>query len=136
MVTIMISKINRFHGHNSLNPVYKHGQAVSLSQISLKHLPSRPGKDHRLAVVISKKVNKSAVVRNRIRRRIYELLRKKILATPINSDIVVNVYNEQVATMKSSELDKIISGLLVKSLGLTEAKAPDHVIVNSKREPI
>jgi len=132
----VISKTHRFHGHNSLNPVYKYGQAFNVAQINLKFITSRPEKPFRLAVVVSKKVNKSAVVRNRIRRRIYENLRTKINNLPKNYDIVVNVYNEQAATMGAPELDNILNELLVKAKLLTSVSEPTHDIVNSKRETI
>lgn len=128
----MISKNHRFHGHNSLNPVYKHGQSLTLSQISLKTLPVRLGREYRISVVVSKKVNKSAVIRNRIRRRIYENLRIKIENIKEMPDVVVNVYNEQVASMPSSQLDKIINELLVKAGLLTSVKESDRDIVNVK----
>ncbi len=130
----MISKSHRFHGHNSLNPVYKHGQAINVSQVSLKFITSRPGKPYRLAVVVSKKVNKSAVVRNRIRRRIYENIRLKADSMGVNNDIVINVYNEQVATMTGAELDNILTELLQKANLLTSVKQENRDIVNGKRE--
>jgi ribonuclease P protein component len=118
----MISKSHRFHGHNSLNPVYKHGAVFNVSQVSLKYIDSRPGKPFRLAVVVSKKVNKSAVVRNRIRRRIYENIRIKTDSFDKNYDIVVNIYNEQVATMGAEELGQILNDLLSKANLLTSVK--------------
>ncbi|HEY1646221.1 MAG TPA: ribonuclease P protein component [Candidatus Saccharimonadales bacterium] len=111
----MISKANRFHGHNSLSLVYRKGQTVSLNQVSLKYLPIRPDKPYRLAVVVSRKVDKSAVVRNRIRRRVYESMRLKYPSFKQNVDIVISVHNKQLADMKPAELDEIISQLLIKA---------------------
>lgn len=56
--------------------------------------PKRDG--YRAAVVVSKKVSKSAVARNRIRRRLYEAIR--LLDADISEpyDIVVNVFNDHV----------------------------------------
>jgi ribonuclease P protein component len=131
----MISKSHRFHGHNSLNPVYKYGQAFNVSQISIKSVASRSGKPYRLAVVVSKKVNKSAVVRNRIRRRIYENLRPKLLNLVQDNDIVINVYNEQAGTLAAGELDNILSDLLTKAGLLTSVEEKNHDIVDTnKRE--
>ena len=111
----MISKVNRFHGHNSLSSVYRKGQTSSLSNISLKSLSIRPDKPHRLAIVVSRKVDKSAVVRNRIRRRIYEALRNKYPKFTQNVDIVITVHDNALATMKAQDLDELIDQLLIKA---------------------
>jgi ribonuclease P protein component len=130
----MIRKKNRFHGHNSLNPVYKRGQTVNISQMSLKSISARSGHDYRLAVVVSKKVDKSAVARNRIRRRIYELVRVRAADLAQPTDIVINVYNAQTSIMKSQELSKIIDDLLSKAGLLTSASGNDHAIVDKQKE--
>jgi ribonuclease P protein component len=66
----MIGRANRFHGYNSLRYVYKHGKTVRGPHMSLRFCPDAKRQDYRLAVVVSKKISKSAVARNRIRRRI------------------------------------------------------------------
>ncbi len=111
----MIAKANRFHGHNSLSLVYKKGQTFSIGQASLKSLPKKNEKPYRLAVVVSKKVDKSAVVRNRIRRRVYEAFRNKHANFSQNADIVLTVHSNQLALMKAQELDDLINQLLIKS---------------------
>ncbi|MHB1864861.1 MAG: ribonuclease P protein component [Candidatus Saccharimonadales bacterium] len=111
----MISQIHRFHGHNSLSLVYRKGQTVSANQVSLKYLKAKPDKPYRLAVVVGRKVDKSAVVRNKIRRRIYELMREIYPQLNENVDIVITVHNKLVADMKRSELDELITHLLIKS---------------------
>ncbi len=57
-----------------------------------------------MAVVVSKKTAKSAVVRNRIRRRLYELVRtgKQLENQPF--DVVFVVQNASLATMDATEL--------------------------------
>lgn len=111
----MISQAHRFHGHNSLSLIYRKGQSVSLNQVSLKFLPKKTDKPYRLAVVVSRKVDKSAVVRNRIRRRVYEAMRISYDKLNQNADIVITVHNKQLADMKTTELDKLIKDLLTKS---------------------
>lgn len=101
----MISKLNRFHGRNSLNSVYRKGKAIRGDYISLRYLATNR-KDYRLAVVVSRKVSKSAVKRNRIRRRIYEVVRlyrkEKGQTWPV--DIVVTVFDEKAAVVPAEEL--------------------------------
>lgn len=113
----MIPKLNRFHGHNALNTVYRQGKAVRSDYISLRYAPSRRG-DYRLAVVVSKKVSKSAVVRNRIRRRVYEIIRlyRKTLEEPLGYDLVISVFDERAATISAVDL----AGTLHRMLEMIE----------------
>jgi len=54
--------------------------------------------------VVSKKISKSAPVRNRIRRRLYELVRVEIANKLSNLDIVITIFDEEVAKLSSPEL--------------------------------
>ncbi len=112
----MISKQHRFHGPNSLNFVYRKGRAAREQGLSLRFARSR-GEDYRLAVVVSKKVSKSAVVRNRIRRRIYEIVRtyRKEAETTWPQDLVISVFDDQPAKLPAAELKAQVIKLLQKS---------------------
>ena len=68
-----------------------------------------------MAVVISRKVNKSAVVRNRIRRRIYEVLRSNSDAIKGNYDLIFSVYGDELADISSKELEVMVKGLLKRA---------------------
>jgi ribonuclease P protein component len=108
----MFSKLHRFHGHTSVNAMYKRGVAVRDNALSLRVAPrERPG--YRVAIVVSKKVSKSAVVRNRIRRRLYEQLRQHDLQ---GYDVVASVFADQVATMDAAELADLVTKLVVKAI--------------------
>lgn len=82
------------------------------SMSSLKFAPNPRRKSYRLAVVVSKKVSKSAVVRNRIRRRLYEAVRG--LENDMNEphDIVLTVFSEQMAEIPSNKLQSSVTSLL------------------------
>lgn len=108
----MISKSYRFHGLGSLRYVYRQGKTVRGSIISIKYVLDERRKSYRLAVVVSKKVSKSAVVRNRIRRRIIEVLRLEAENIKGPYDIVITVFDEKAATMPSSDLATSIKNLL------------------------
>ncbi|HYF96749.1 MAG TPA: ribonuclease P protein component [Patescibacteria group bacterium] len=101
----MISRKNRFRGHKSLDYTYRHGKSYRSGSLGMKTAPSR-GQDYRLAVVVSKKISKSAVKRNRIRRRIFEQFRQMRAEHnhPIKHDIIVTVFSDDVATMPSDQL--------------------------------
>ena len=111
----MLSQRNRFHGYGSLKGVYQRGQTVRGSLISLKFSKRDPGKPYRVAVVVSRKVSKSAVVRNRIRRRIYELVRTASQSPQPGSDLVFTVFGEEIATLEAAKLRIQVEKLLQKA---------------------
>lgn len=108
----MINFTNRFHGHGSLRFVYKNGQSVRSHFINLKYITNPSRKYSRISVVVSKKIIKSAVKRNRIRRRIYEIIRPLIDDFNNINDIVFIVLSSEILTMPSNELSKNIKDLL------------------------
>lgn len=108
----MISYKHRFHGHNGLRQVYEKGFTTRSSAIGMKALINSKRKNYRVAVVVSKKVSKSAVKRNRIRRRLYELVRtnQNDIAKPY--DLVLSVYNDSVAEMPTEQLNNLVKKIL------------------------
>lgn len=110
----MIAGKHRFHGLGSLKYAYNNGTRVRNQHLSLQYAFNKRRQTYRAAVVVSKKVNKSAVVRNRIRRRIYEIIRQheQQLGKPL--DIIITVYSEAVADMPAKQLDELVSSLLSK----------------------
>jgi ribonuclease P protein component len=124
----MIGSTHRFHGHNALRYVYQHGRTQRSPQFSLRYASNDRQAGYRVAVVVSKKVHKSAVKRNRIRRRLYAALQphEQQLSRPY--DLVFTVFDESVAEMPMPDLQKLVSSQLQKAqvLGLTE---PPHAIV-------
>jgi ribonuclease P protein component len=111
----MIPFANRFHGHNSLRYVYKNGQVVRSRLATLKFSTNPNRKVSRIAVVVSKKVIKSAVGRNRIRRRVYEHLRLQIPRLGQNFDLVIIITSSEFLTMPGDELATQIGQLLDQS---------------------
>lgn len=61
-----------------------------------------------MAIVVSKKISKIAVERNRIRRRLYEIIRKSQVFDGIAIQAVFVVHNVSVAEMPHDELKAII----------------------------
>lgn len=107
----MIGRANRFHGYGSLRYVYRHGKTVRGQMLSLRYCPNDKRQDYRLAIVVSKKINKSAVARNRMRRRIYEEFRKQ-LAPGQAYDLVVTVFQANVEDLPAPELKQQIASLI------------------------
>ncbi len=117
----MISRKHRFHGYNSLRFVYQRGQTVRGPLTALKYLSNSRRSHYRLAVVVSKKVHKSAVRRNRIRRRLYEAFRNCEADMLAPYDMVVTVFHEQIAEISTAELNRLVrsqlkqAGIIAKS---------------------
>lgn len=111
----MISFANRFHGHNSLIYVYKNGQVVRSRLIALRFVVNKHRKDSRVAVVVSKKTLKSAVRRNRIRRRIYEYMRLQLPKLNGVYDLVIIVQNGEALNISSIELSTQMDQLIAQA---------------------
>ncbi len=107
----MLSVVHRFHGHGSLRYVYKNGQAIRTHRITVKYVKNSRRKHSRFAVVVSKKVHKSAVGRNRIRRRLYEIVRQELPRIASPHDVVLLVFSSEVMTMPHDELLETVRGL-------------------------
>ena len=66
-------------------------------------------------MVVSKKVVKSAVKRNRIRRRVYEALRINFDLIPKEYDYVFVVFSKDLLTLPFSELEKQLGELVAEA---------------------
>lgn len=108
----MIASKHRFHGHGSLRYVYRNGQTVRGPLCAIKFIANTKRTDYRLSVVVSKKVSKSAVVRNRIRRRLYEAYRLQAPSFNGTYDIVLTVFSDQVTTISAEEVTRMVRAQL------------------------
>lgn len=85
----------------------------------------------RIAVVVSKKVHKSAVGRNRIRRRVYEILRQHVPHFTGVYDVALIITSSEVLTTPHDELALVVKNLLVRA-GI----CPDEATPSDEREKI
>lgn len=111
----MIPSPFRFHGHNSLRYVYANGKAVRSQPITIKWVKNTHRTRPRVSVVVSKKVIKSAVGRNRIRRRVYEYIRTHIPQLNGVYDIVIIVTSAELRHQPYSELEGQLDSLFEKA---------------------
>ena len=113
----MLSKKYRFHSRGGVRYTYKQGKTIRKPQISLVHAENSRGRQ-RFAVVVSKKVAKSAVKRNRIRRRVYEAIR--VVKTEQNfiakKDCIFVIYDQKIAEIPFEKLKALVSSLLAESM--------------------
>ncbi len=134
----MIKSTHRFHGRSSLRFVYQRGQTVRGDLLSLRFVRNDRQNTYRVAVVVSRKVSKSAVVRNRIRRRLYEIVRKHSARIAMPHDLVFTVYGEAAADMSHATLQKTVLGHLERA-GVLSKQSPSetkHGIVDEKETNI
>jgi ribonuclease P protein component len=107
----MISRAHRFHGHNSLSFVYRKGKTVRTPLCLLKFAPNPRRTSYRAAVVVSTKISKKAVARNRIRRRLFEQIRRQVPEAAA-VDFVFTALSDKLADMPAPELAALVSDLL------------------------
>jgi len=102
----MISNRHRFHGYNSLNSVYKNGKSSRGGLFAIRYALNPKRRKYRVAIIVSRKVSKSAVIRNRIRRRLYAVVR--LLGAQIYQpyDIVITVFSGSLIDESPSDLSK------------------------------
>ena len=129
----MLKNLYRFHGHGSLRYVYKNGRAIRSHPLTIKYIKNSHRKNSRFAVVVSKKVLKSAVGRNRIRRRIYEILRAQIPHLVSPHDIVILVFSSEVIVLPNDELVGLIQQLFTQA-ELYKSQSENAIIDKSTTE--
>ena len=107
----MLKKANRFSGRVRLLRVFRTGRVTRSQECSVRFAEA---KQLRVAVVVSKKVSKSAVVRNRIRRRVYSFMegRQNSLKP---GDYVISIFTETPASQTRTDFDSSLSRLLERA---------------------
>ena len=126
----MISRAHRFHGYNSLRHVYGHGKTTRGPLFSVKSVLNERRKTYRVAVVVSRKIDKSAVARNRIRRRLYEIVRLAGVDIIRPYDIVITVFqggtlettHEKLTSQVRDQLSQ--AGVLARRVTRTPEQGP------------
>lgn len=111
----MLAQPFRFHGHGSLRYVYKNGEAIRTRLVTIKYTKNPRRKHSRFAVVVSKKVLKSAVGRNRIRRRFYEIIRAELPEFLSAHDVAVMVFSSEVISLPNEELITLLKQLFTQA---------------------
>lgn len=95
------------------NKVYRYGKSMANRQFVIYFLPQQKVDHFRLGVSVSKKVG-NAVVRNRLRRMIKEIVRLNADRIKVKADMVIIARNPAV-TMNYSEMEKSIIHVLTKA---------------------
>ena len=110
----MISRQHRFRGHQSIRYLLRRGRYLPEAPrdwLAARVLVVRRQRHWRLTVVVSKKVSKRAVVRNRIRRRLVEYCRHHLPDSANAFDMALIVSNPDLATISQDQLEVLLSPL-------------------------
>ena len=111
----MLAKKYRFHSRGGVKYTYQKGKTIRSPKLSLVYTANTKG-FQRFGVVVSKKIEKSAVGRNRIRRRIYEVIRAELPNYQAKNDCLFVVYSKDLLKMPFSELQSLVHSLLEQSM--------------------
>ena len=131
----MIAKQHRFHGYRSLGLVYRQGSTVRNRSMAIRYLKNNRRTVYRAAVIVSRKVHRSAVGRNRIRRRLYEVIRTHERKITAPYDIVLTVFSDQLADISAAELTDMTVELLGKANILNAApRLTPRAIVKARED--
>lgn len=111
----MLASKYRFHSRGGVKYTYQKGKTIRTPKLSLIYAPNSR-KKQRFAVVISKKVLKSAVGRNRIRRRLYEVIRLELANFHSSYDCIFVVFSKELANLPFSKLQELVRTLLSQTV--------------------
>jgi len=108
----VLSSKYRFHSRGGVRYTLSRGKSIRTDKLTIiSNINTRGGQ--RFAVVVSKKIFKSAVARNRIRRRVYEAIRNNFTQAAIDQVFIVN--SREVKDMSFAELEFDIRELMTKA---------------------
>ena len=116
----MLAQKFRFHGHGSLRWVFRKGKPLRSRHLVLRYVTNPHRNQPRVAIIVSKKVLKSAVKRNRVRRRLFEIVRHRLNSIPPSTDIVITVFSSEVLDMSHDKIDQELSSLLAQTAVATD----------------
>ncbi len=127
----MLAYKYRFHGHGSLRYLFRNGTTARNRQVLVRYCENRNRTDSRVAVVVGKKVSKSAVKRNRIRRRVFEVVRTHLDVLKPSHDVSLTVFSLELLTMPPKELEGVVLGALAQAGLLSRSEAKSDKIEGS-----
>lgn len=130
MIDVMLTHKYRFHGHGSLRYLFHKGQTARTRNLMLRYTPNAQRVHSRVAIVVSKKVFKSAAKRNRVRRRLFEIVRHDFESIKGTYDFTITVFSPEVITLPHEQLQHEVRQLLV-SAHITEQLPPKDKSLSS-----
>jgi len=95
--------------------------------MQLRYAPNSRRVHSRATVIVGKKVVKSAVKRNRIRRRLYEIIRRHWDTIPAPTDLALTAFAPELGTMPAEELENNVIQLLQQANLYQEPSQSDTI---------
>ena len=111
----MLAQRYRFHGYGSLKFLYRTGSVYRSRSLALRITRNDRRPNSRCAVIVTKKVQKAAPRRNRIRRRVYEIIRTEWDHIQPSHDMLITVYDPLSGEMDHEQLRQGVIELLKQS---------------------
>jgi len=84
----MFSKLNRVVKQKEFEKIFKKGKGKYTKNLGIKYLKNDLSLN-RFSVVVSTKISKKAIQRNKIKRQIREILKKQEYKKDVNYDIII-----------------------------------------------
>lgn len=113
----MLPALNRLKKPRDISRVFKQGRYAASPELMVR-VAANSQPDSRLVVVISKKVSKKAVVRNRLRRQIIGIVQRGWQTVAAGYDIVVTV-RADLSPKTAPQLEQLVTAALEKA-GVTK----------------
>jgi len=109
----MLAKLNRLKKKKDFGKVFKHGKGAKQDFLALKFNKNNL-KNSRFGFVVSSKVSKKAVVRNKVKRRLRESVRSKLDRIKKGFDIVFITF-EKIKEKDFEQINSLIEKILKRS---------------------
>ena len=105
----MLKKKNRVD-KNNIDLIFKKGLFLNSPNLTFKYIASSNNKDYQISFIAPKSVAKLAVVRNKLRRQGYEVLRK-LEKTPVG---IMGAFIFKKAIQNKADLENEVKNILNK----------------------
>jgi len=109
----MLPRQNRLRKKEDVDRVFRRGRPVSGGLVMIKHLGSDSATP-RVAVLVGKKLEKKAVHRNRIKRRLREVIRLHVDQLPAGRDLLIVARSSKIRDIAWEKLIEDMLSLLSK----------------------
>lgn len=106
----MLARVHRLRAAADFNKTYKFGRSTNAETFYIKVFQTHY-ETSRVAVVASKKVSKRAVVRNRCKRRVVEIVRKDWSSINPGYNIIFTIKSD-ISKLSSPELERAVQDCL------------------------
>lgn len=116
----MIARAYRLRTAADFNRTYKFGRSSNGDFLYIKYHPNNLDYS-KLAVVASKKVSKRAVVRNRCKRRVVEIVRKEWGSVAPGQNMIITIKSD-ISKLDHSKVEASVNDCLKRAALLTTAK--------------